>query len=49
MGLNKEQRKHMAAVRKLLRSHDWADVRQGLALLQCKHRLIPSRCDPVAV
>ena len=34
MSLNKEQRKHMASIRKLIKSRDWSDVRQGIALLK---------------
>jgi len=34
MGLKGEQRKQLAAIRKLIKSKEWADVKQGLALLE---------------
>ena len=34
MGLRKEQRKQLAAVRKLIKSTEWADVKHGLGLLE---------------
>ena len=33
MGVSTEQRKHLSAIRKLIKSPEWAEVKQGVSLL----------------